>query len=81
MDITTRYIADEQRYDQMKFRRCGKSGVLLPEVSLGFWHNFGGADVYEHCRQTARYAFDHGITHFDLAMVLPTVLPRKRWAD
>ena len=67
MDITERYIADEQRYEQMTFRRCGRSGVLLPGVSLGFWHNFGGTDVYDHCRQTARYAFDHGITHFDLA--------------
>ena len=62
-----RYIADNQRYEQMKYRRCGHSGVMLPEVSLGFWHNFGGTDVYEHCRETARYAFDHGVVHFDLA--------------
>lgn len=62
------YMADEKRYDGvMKYRRCGKSGVLLPEVSLGLWHNFGGVDPYEKCRNTARYAFDHGITHFDLA--------------
>lgn len=62
-----RYIADNHRYEQMKYRRCGHSGVMLPEVSLGFWHNFGGTDVYEHCRETARYAFDHGVVHFDLA--------------
>ena len=62
-----RFIADEKRYERMKYRRCGHSGVMLPEVSLGFWHNFGGVDVYEHCRETARYAFDHGVVHFDLA--------------
>ncbi|MDO4161209.1 MAG: aldo/keto reductase [Prevotellaceae bacterium] len=63
-----RYFADELRYDGgMKYRRCGKSGILLPEVSLGFWHNFGGVDEYDRSRKIARYAFDHGITHFDLA--------------
>ena len=51
----------------MKFERCGRSGVLLPKVSLGFWHNFGGVDSYERAREITRYAFDHGITHFDLA--------------
>lgn len=62
------YLANPQRYDGgMKFRRCGRSGVLLPEVSLGFWHNFGGTDSLERSREIARYAFDHGITHFDLA--------------
>jgi L-glyceraldehyde 3-phosphate reductase len=62
------YQADEKRYDEvMKFERCGRSGVLLPRVSLGFWHNFGSADSYENSRSIARYAFDHGITHFDLA--------------
>ena len=62
------YFADELRYDGgMKFERCGRSGVLLPKVSLGFWHNFGGVDDYERCRQIARYAFDHGVVHFDLA--------------
>lgn len=49
------------------YRRCGLSGVLLPKVSLGFWHNFGGNDSYERSREIVRYAFDHGITHFDLA--------------
>ena len=62
------YFADELRYDGgMKFERCGRSGVLLPKVSLGFWHNFGGVDDYDRCRQIARYAFDHGVVHFDLA--------------
>jgi L-glyceraldehyde 3-phosphate reductase len=63
------YLAAETRYDEsgMDFRRCGRSGVLLPGVSLGFWHNFGGVDTYEKCRSIAHYAFDHGITHFDLA--------------
>ena len=51
----------------MKYRRCGKSGLLLPEISLGFWQNFGDRDSYEQCRKTALCAFDAGITHFDLA--------------
>ena len=51
----------------MKFERCGRSGVLLPKVSLGFWHNFGGVDDYDRCRRIVRYAFDHGVVHFDLA--------------
>ena len=63
------YSADANRYADggMQYQRCGKSGVLLPKVSLGFWHNFGAVDNYENCRAIARYAFDHGITHFDLA--------------
>ena len=63
------YLPSPSRYDggSMHYRRCGRSGVLLPEVSLGFWHNFGGTDPYEKCRAIARCAFDHGITHFDLA--------------
>ena len=62
------YLADEQRYDNgIKYRRCGRSGILLPEVSLGLWHNFGGVDDYERSRSIIRYAFDHGITHLDLA--------------
>lgn len=62
------YVADKLRYDgAMEYKRCGNSGVLLPRVSLGFWHNFGGVDDYGRCREIARYAFDHGITHFDLA--------------
>ena len=49
------------------YRRCGRSGVLLPKVSLGFWHNFGSVDPYERSRELTHYAFDHGIVHFDLA--------------
>ena len=62
------YVADEARYDGgMQYNRCGRSGVLLPKVSLGFWHNFGGVDDFDRSRRITRYAFDHGITHFDLA--------------
>ena len=62
------YTANENRYDNgMKYERCGRSGVLLPKVSLGFWHNFGSVDPYERSRKITHYAFDHGITHFDLA--------------
>ena len=68
MDLIGFYRADEHRYDDDSFySRCGKSGVLLPKVSLGFWHNFGGVDPYERSRAIMHYAFDHGITHFDLA--------------
>ena len=62
------YFADKSRYDNgMKYERCGCSGVMLPQVSLGFWHNFGSVDPYERSREITHYAFDHGITHFDLA--------------
>jgi len=59
--------ASENRYDAMQYRRCGKSGLRLPSISLGLWHNFGGADVFENSRAMVRRAFDLGITHFDLA--------------
>jgi L-glyceraldehyde 3-phosphate reductase len=62
-----KYLANEKRYDGMKYERCGRSGVLLPRVSLGFWHNFGSVDPYERSREITRYAFNNGITHFDLA--------------
>ncbi len=61
------YIADENRYDTMKYNRCGKWGLKLPAVSLGLWHNFGGIDVFENGREMLHRAFDLGITHFDLA--------------
>ncbi|MGN1141601.1 MAG: L-glyceraldehyde 3-phosphate reductase [Oliverpabstia sp.] len=61
------YTPDEKRYQTMKYNRCGKSGLKLPTVSLGFWHNFGDTGVYENMRQLCFTAFDHGITHFDLA--------------
>ena len=69
MDLKGIYIADAHRYDDSEalYQRCGRSGVLLPKISLGFWHNFGGVDSYERSRAIIHYAFDHGITHFDLA--------------
>lgn len=69
MDIKGLYIADDHRYDdgERLFARCGRSGVMLPKVSLGFWHNFGSVDPYERSRAITHFAFDHGITHFDLA--------------
>ena len=68
MDMKEPYIADKDRYTNgMAYERCGRSGVLLPKVSLGFWHNFGSVDPYERSREITHYAFDHGITHFDLA--------------
>ena len=61
------YQPNPDRYDTMPYRRCGKSGILLPAISLGLWHNFGHADDYTNARQILRTAFDSGITHFDLA--------------
>ena len=61
------YTANEQRYDTMQYRRTGRSGLLLPAISLGLWHNFGGVDDFENSRAMVRRAFDLGITHFDLA--------------
>ena len=61
------YNARENRYEAMKYRRCGRSGLRLPEISLGLWHNFGGVDCYETGRETVLSAFDAGVCHFDLA--------------
>ena len=61
------YIPLQTRYDSMRYNRCGRSGLKLPAISLGLWHNFGGVDVLENCRLMLRRAFDLGITHFDLA--------------
>ena len=61
------YVADASRYDAMPYRRCGRSGLVLPAISLGLWQNFGGADVFETGRAVLRRAFDMGVTHFDLA--------------
>lgn len=63
------YLPSDQRYAHARdlYTRCGKSGVLLPKVSLGLWHNFGGEEPFERSRAITRYAFDNGITHFDLA--------------
>ena len=69
MELKNRYMAAENRYEEHEnlYRRCGRSGVLLPKVSLGFWHNFGAGESYERARAITHEAFDHGITHFDLA--------------
>jgi len=61
------YMASHNRYAAMKYNRCGRSGIQLPAISLGLWHNFGGVDVYENYRKILWKAFDRGITHFDLA--------------
>ncbi len=61
------YQANEKRYEDMTYNRCGASGLMLPEVSLGFWHNFGDTAVYENMKKLCFTAFDNGITHFDLA--------------
>ncbi|MBW6478135.1 MAG: L-glyceraldehyde 3-phosphate reductase [Bacteroidales bacterium] len=61
------YTADPQRYEAMKYNRTGRSGLLLPAISLGLWHNFGDVDVYDNAKKIIRRAFDAGITHFDLA--------------
>ncbi|MFV0363322.1 MAG: L-glyceraldehyde 3-phosphate reductase [Suipraeoptans sp.] len=61
------YVADKDRYNKMKYRHSGKSGLKLPEVSLGLWHNFGTNDSYENMREMCKTAFNLGITHFDLA--------------
>lgn len=62
-----KYFAQENRYEKMQYRRCGKSGIDLPLLSLGLWHNFGDNDDFKNATQILRSAFDHGITHFDLA--------------
>jgi L-glyceraldehyde 3-phosphate reductase len=61
------YVASDKRYDSMQYRRSGRSGIKLPAISLGLWHNFGGVDNFENSRAMLRRAFDLGITHFDLA--------------
>lgn len=61
------YVASDERYEAMRYNRCGKSGLKLPAISLGLWHNFGGIDTYENGRDMITRAFDLGITHFDLA--------------
>jgi L-glyceraldehyde 3-phosphate reductase len=61
------YVADDKRYEAMQYRRSGRSGIKLPAISLGLWHNFGGVDNFENSRAMLRRAFDLGISHFDLA--------------
>ncbi|MGH7454168.1 MAG: aldo/keto reductase, partial [bacterium] len=61
------YSPSPSRYDAMRYNRCGRSGLNLPVISFGLWHNFGGADIFENGRAMLHRAFDLGITHFDLA--------------
>jgi L-glyceraldehyde 3-phosphate reductase len=61
------YVANEKRYDTLNYRKCGNSGLKLPEISLGLWHNFGHIDDFENSKEILHTAFDNGITHFDLA--------------
>jgi len=61
------YVASKNRYAFMRYNRCGRSGIQLPALSLGLWHNFGEVDVFENCRDILKAAFDAGITHYDLA--------------
>ena len=65
--MTPRYTPADDRYDRMEYRRCGNSGLMLPRISFGLWHNFGGDTPHELKRSLCRVAFDNGITHFDLA--------------
>ncbi|SPE29120.1 aldo-keto reductase [Candidatus Sulfotelmatomonas gaucii] len=65
--METVYLPNPTRYDHANFRRCGRSGLVLPAITLGLWQNFGGADVFETGRAMIRRAFDRGVTHFDLA--------------
>jgi L-glyceraldehyde 3-phosphate reductase len=67
LDVVSPYLASDDRYDAMRYRRCGRSGLDLPLLSLGFWHNFGDDRPFEVQREIVRKAFDLGITHFDLA--------------
>ncbi len=66
-NLTTVYAASPSRYDTMQYRRCGRSGIKLPLLTLGLWHNFDGYKSFETARAMLRHAFDHGITHIDLA--------------
>lgn len=67
MSKKQKYAPSKERYDKMNYRRTGNSGLLLPEISLGLWHNFGENDDFKNARNLIKCAFDHGITHFDLA--------------
>ena len=67
MSKKSSYVAADNRYEKMNYRRTGNSGLLLPELSLGLWHNFGDQDNFKNARNLLKCAFDHGITHFDLA--------------
>lgn len=72
------YQADKKRYEGMNYNRCGKSGLKLPEVSLGLWHNFGDTGNFENMKRMCFTAFDHGITHFDVANQLRAGAGKRR---
>ena len=72
------YQADEKRYETMKYHRCGASGLMLPELSLGLWHNFGDTGVYENMKQMCFTAFDNGITHLTLQTTMAHSLEVRR---
>ena len=73
------YQAEKNRYETMNYNRCGKSGLKLPEVSLGLWHNFGDTGNFETMKQMCFTAFDNGITHFDLALRTGTGKCREKF--
>ena len=77
------YQAAEERYQKMDYVYCGKSGLKLPEVSLGFWHNFGDTGVYENMKQICFTAFDNGITHLILRITTDRnrAVPRRILAE
>ena len=83
MEPTSAYTPSPTRYDTMTYNRCGNSGLKLPAISLGCWHNFGDHTPFETMRQLTRTAFDHGITHFDLATTTGRnpVPPSATWAS
>ena len=79
MLVHNEYQASATRYNGAKYNRCGRSGLKLPAVSLGLWHNFGSKDNYDNMKQMLFTSFDHGITHFDLANITgrSTAVQRK----
>ena len=72
------YVADKNRYQEMKYNRCGKSGLLLPAITLGLWHNFGDENSLANVKEMLFGAFDMGITHFDLAIIMVQVQARQK---
>ena len=85
MELRNRYMAAESRYDEnnIMYRRCGRSGVLLPKVSLGFWHNFGANDPFERSRAITHYASTTASPTSTLPTITarPMAVPRKPWDD
>jgi L-glyceraldehyde 3-phosphate reductase len=82
MNTLPNHLPSENRYDAMLYNRCGRSGLKLPAIVLGLWHNFGGVDLFENQRAMILRAFDLGITYFDLAIIMgrPTAQPRRTLA-